>query len=133
MIVDTCVWSLLLNRKLQSSHPAAILLAQKIRDESPIYLTGIICQEILQGVRSDLHRKNLKKYLLDFDLIHSQIEDHQVAAELFISCRKKGVSLATIDCLIAAIAIHHHAPLLTTDNDFKFLEKNTALQLIDWN
>lgn len=132
MIVDTCVWSLLLSRKSQSEHPASHLLSQKIREGSAIYLTGIIYQEILQGVRTEPHRKHLKKYLLDFELIDPQMEDYQEAAELFIMCRRKGTTLSTIDCLIASLALHHHVPLLTTDNDFLFLEKNTDLQIVDW-
>lgn len=132
MIVDTCVWSLLLSRKSQSDHPAALLLSQKIREGSPIYLTGIICQEILQGIRTELHRRYLKNYLLDFELLDPQMEDYQEAAELFILCRKKGTTLSTIDCLIASLALRHHVSLLTTDSDFLFLEKNTDLQIIDW-
>ena len=33
-------------------------------------------------------------------------------------CRRHGVQLGIIDALIAALAIRHHATLLTTDQDF---------------
>jgi predicted nucleic acid-binding protein len=47
----------------------------------------------------------------------NQYEAEQ-AAELQISLRRRGWQLATVDALIAAVALHHNLVLLTTDGDF---------------
>ncbi len=44
--------------------------------------------------------------------------DAMLAAELQIALRRQGRRLATVDALIAVIALRHDLTLLTTDNDF---------------
>ncbi|MBI4671516.1 MAG: PIN domain-containing protein [Chloroflexi bacterium] len=41
------------------------------------------------------------------------------AADLQITLRKRGRQLATIDALIATLALRHNLILLTTDRDFQ--------------
>ncbi|PDW02268.1 type II toxin-antitoxin system VapC family toxin [Candidatus Viridilinea mediisalina] len=45
--------------------------------------------------------------------------DARRAADLQISLRRRGRQLATVDALIAIIALRYDLVLLTTDNDFK--------------
>ena len=42
-----------------------------------------------------------------------------VAAKLGQSCRKKGINAGSLDLLIASVAIHHDAELITFDGDFQ--------------
>ncbi|MBE2236176.1 MAG: type II toxin-antitoxin system VapC family toxin [Caldilineaceae bacterium] len=42
----------------------------------------------------------------------------ELAAELQTSLRRRGWQLATVDALIAAVALRHDLTLLTTDGDF---------------
>jgi predicted nucleic acid-binding protein len=130
ILVDTSVWSLLLVRKKPVSHPASKILAEKIAEGAPISLTGIIYQEIIQGVRSETQQQRLKKYLLDFDFLEPTPAIHQQAAQLFIQCRGGGLSVHTIDVLIAVLALHFDCALLTTDNDFSLISGIVPLRLI---
>jgi len=45
-------------------------------------------------------------------------QDYIAAAKLSNLCRRAGTQLATIDAIIAQLAIAHDATLLTTDRDF---------------
>lgn len=130
IFVDTSVWSLLFVRKKPSNHPAAKILSDKIAEGAPICLTGIIYQEVMQGIRSETQQQQLKKYLLDFDFLEPTPAIHDQAAHLFKQCRKQGVSVHTIDVLIAALALHYDCSLLTTDNDFSLIAGITPLKLI---
>lgn len=44
--------------------------------------------------------------------------DSELAADLQVTLRRRGKQLATVDALIAAIAIRYDLTLLTTDRDF---------------
>lgn len=125
ILVDTSAWALLLNRKKESNHPAALFLRDKIETGAPLCLTGIILQEVLQGVRSEVQFKKLKSTLADFDFLEASSVIHEKAAVLFNQCRKKGVAAHTIDCLIAALAIHYDCFLLTTDDDFRAIARSS--------
>jgi predicted nucleic acid-binding protein len=50
-----------------------------------------------------------------------QTPDHlwSLAAKLGQNCRRRGVNAGSMDLLIAAIAIHHDAELITFDSDFQ--------------
>jgi len=51
------------------------------------------------------------------------------AAAIFRLARGRGVSLTTIDTLIAAIAMEHDASVFTLDKDFAHIARLTALAL----
>lgn len=89
-------------------------------------LTGIIYQEILQGVGSDEQFQKLANYLstqLFFTPIDSVLS-FQEAAKIFFLCRKKGTTVrSTVDCLIAQIAIEHDLVLLHHDKDYLEIHK----------
>ena len=52
------------------------------------------------------------------------------AAVLGQSCRKKGISTSALDLLIASVAIHNGAELITFDNDFQNIATASALRVI---
>ena len=47
------------------------------------------------------------------------VDDAEAAADLQIVLRRRGWQLATVDALIAALALRYGLALLTTDRDFK--------------
>lgn len=51
------------------------------------------------------------------------------AAELGQDCRKNGIAVGALDLLIAHVAIHHAAELLTFDADFQKIASVSTLQV----
>lgn len=51
-------------------------------------------------------------------LLEADEADALDAAHLQVALRRQGRQLATVDALIAAVALRHNLTLLTTDNDF---------------
>jgi predicted nucleic acid-binding protein len=51
-----------------------------------------------------------------------------LAAELGQACRKKNVTVNSIDLLIATIALHHGAEVVTFDDDFQKIASVSKLQ-----
>ncbi|MBI2339576.1 MAG: PIN domain nuclease [Deltaproteobacteria bacterium] len=132
ILVDSSVWSLVLRRKEKSNHPAAILLRRRLDEKAGLCLTGVIYQEVLQGIRSDTLYQSVKSYLDDFEFLEVNLGLHAKAAGLFSRCRRSGIQAQTIDCLIATLSIHYDSPLLTTDPDFSHIARVSSLKLVDY-
>ena len=70
--------------------------------------------------------------MLDFPFLEATPTVHEKAAEIFNQSKKSGFNASTLDCLIAAVAIHHRCRLLTADSDFNELSKYSSLETIDY-
>lgn len=125
ILVDSSVWI-----DFFSSAPgrAGDELRRMISEAEPFALTGVVVTEILQGLRRDASRIAL--YLSQWDLLEpSGFRTYREAAEIFRMGRAKGVSLTTIDVLIAAVALEHRASVFTLDKDFSRIARLTGLSL----
>jgi len=99
-----------------------------ISDAEPFALTGVVVTEILQGLTRDVSR--VEHYLSQWDLLEpSGIRTYREAAAIFRLGRAKGVSLTTIDVLIAAVALEHRVSVFTLDKDFSRIASLTGLPL----
>lgn len=99
-----------------------------ITDDEPLALTGVVVTEILQGLARDVSR--IERYLSQWDLLEPRgLQTYREAAAIFRLGRVKGVSLTTIDVLIAAIALEHRASVFTLDKDFARIAALTGLRL----
>lgn len=99
-----------------------------ISDAESFALTGVVVSEILQGLTRDVGR--VEHYLSQWDLLEpSGFRTYREAAAIFRLGRAKGVSLTTIDVLIAAVALEHRASVFTLDQDFSRIAQFTGLPL----
>jgi len=99
-----------------------------IEEVEPFALTGVIVTEILQGLRRDVHR--MERFLSLWDMLEPLgFSTYREASAISRLARSKGISLTTIDTLIAAIALDHHAVLFSLDKDFSRIARMTALRL----
>jgi predicted nucleic acid-binding protein len=125
ILVDSSVWI-----EFFSSRPgrASAELRRMIADADPFALTGIVVQEILQGLTR--HVSEIERYLSLWEMLEpSGVSTYREAATIYRVSRAKGVSLTTIDALIAAIALEHNARVFTLDRDFSRIARITRLLL----
>jgi tRNA(fMet)-specific endonuclease VapC len=104
------------------THPLRQRVLPHMRAGHTFALTIPILTELLFGIALTPRAKEnlnewlrLKPGLLIFDL--DQFDGEQ-AAELQTLLRRRGRQLATVDALIAAVALRYDLTLLTTDGDF---------------
>lgn len=121
ILVDTSVWVGYLRG---DERPAVARLAELLDRGTPVAVTAIVAQELLQGVASGPAFDRLERYLSSqwrlepADPWHAAVE----SARMFGACRTAGVTVrSTLDCLIARIAIEHGAALLHDDRDFDLI------------
>lgn len=85
-------------------------------------LTGVIYQEVIQGVSSEREFKRVSEYLGSQTFYHpvDLIESYREAARMYFDCRRAGVTIrSATDCLIARVAIEHGLMLFHDDKDFE--------------
>ena len=114
ILVDSSVWIDFLSSR---PGPGGQELRRLIEDGAPVAITGVVLTEILQGLKRDI--KRIENYLSLFDLLEANgFETYRDAAALFRLARSKGVSLTTIDALIATVATENGATIFSLDRDF---------------
>ena len=114
ILVDTSVWVDFLN----STHgPAGDELERLIGASAPLVLTGLVVTEVLQGLRRDVAA--VTELLARWPLIEpGGFVTYVEAAVIFRQARGRGLTLSTVDALLAALALEYDAALFTLDQDF---------------
>ena len=129
ILVDTSVWIDFL-RGTESAE--ADRLADALRADEKLCTCGIICAELLQGVRSDREYRSLRRTLRTLTYLPLEQEGHVLAADLYRRVRQTGRTVRnTTDCIIAACALIHDVPLLQRDRDFAVIASVSNLRLLD--
>ena len=101
-----------------------------LREEPPqISTCGIIAQEVLQGLKSEKEFRYVETRLGMIPWLETVRSSYVSAAVLSRSLRGRGLKAASIDALIAAVAIQHDAILWTLDRDFDAIRSLSDLKL----
>jgi predicted nucleic acid-binding protein len=81
-------------------------------------------------VQMDTEYERLRDLMEGFPLMLATREHHLEAARVANTCRQAGISVSTVDCLIAAMAITAKSQLLTGDKDFERMASCCDLHLL---
>ena len=123
--MDSSVW---IDFFSPSPGPAGKQLRQWITNVQPVLIAGVVVTEIAQGLTRDIER--IECFLNQWEMLEPQgIETYLRAASLYRLGRSRGLTLTTVDVLIAAIAVDHKVELFTLDQDFARLAKFIPLKL----
>ena len=97
-------------------------------------INSLIFQEVLQGAVSEKEYLTLRQYLETQRFYHLRepIDSYAKAANIYLDCRKKGITIrSTIDCLIAQTALENDLFLLHEDQDFDLMAKIIPLKFFN--
>jgi predicted nucleic acid-binding protein len=128
ILVDTSVWIDLFNG---TSTAQTKQFESIIEQSDDICITGVVYTEILQGIRDESQYKTVKHIIDELIYVEIDKETHEYAAQIYRSCRKKGVTVRKpVDCIIAAACIRSSSFLLHNDRDFENITRHFPLQCI---
>ncbi len=128
ILVDSSVW---VNFFQSSPGRAGAELRRMIDENHPFAITGVVVSEVLQGLSRDAGP--IERFLAACDMLNpTGFETYRNAAALFRTARSRGISLTTIDTLIAAVAIEHRASVFTLDRDFARMARIIKLVLYEF-
>lgn len=125
ILVDSSVWI-----DFFSSSPgrAGSELRRMIQDSEPFAVSGVVIAEVLQGLTREA--RPVERLLAQCDMLEpAGFETYKEAAAIYRTARAAGISLTTIDTLIAAVALTHGASVFTLDQDFSRMARITRLKL----
>ncbi len=128
ILVDTSAWVEFLRA---SGHPVHLTLREHLARRSPLATTEPIIMELLAGTPVARERARLRSRLLTLPQLRLHgLPDFERAADLYLTCRRKGGTVRRMmDCLIAAVAVREQAAILHNDRDFDVLVRHTPLRL----
>jgi len=132
IVLDTSVLSAVFRRrKATEPESAAVATVRRmISEDWPLSIPGVVLQELLSGVRLREQFRILESLTDGFPLLLAGRREHVLAARISNTCRRTGVSVSTVDCLIAAQTIAVAGRLFTLDNDFERIAALTDLKLV---
>jgi predicted nucleic acid-binding protein len=125
ILVDSSVWIDFFGR-----YPgrAASELKRLIERSERLALTGVVAAEVLQGLTHSVDQ--IQHYLSQWELLEpGGVVTYQEAARIYRTARASGLTLTTIDSIIAAITLEYRATLFTIDKDFSRLARISQLSL----
>ena len=129
ILVDTTVW---VDFFAGRDTPEVRRLESALSEEEDVSTCGVILAEVLQGIRNDADYKATLSRFDAFLYLPMDRGTFVKAAQLYRSCRRKGLTVRKpIDCMIAAVAIDHDVPLLHKDRDFDAIEKHCGLKVVE--
>ena len=116
LLPDSSVW-IDANR---GARTAATVFIDERDDREEIATTGIIFQEVLQGIRSEVEYARMRDAMWSTLILEPrELSTYEIAAQLHRRARQQGLTIRSPnDCLIAAIALEHGALLVHNDRDF---------------
>jgi len=127
IFVDTSVW---IEFFAGRGGPEVHALTRALDEGSTILYSGLVLQELFQGIASKSDRELVELHFHPFVEIFPTRETHRMAADLYRAARKRGFQIrSSIDCLFAACCLQHDARILARDRDFAFLSKISDLKL----
>ncbi len=123
ILVDTCVWSLLLRRKpgtaLSAEEQQMVTSLREAIQDGRVAIIGPIRQEILSGIKHLAQFDKLRAALGRFPDVPLTKSHFEEAARLFNFCQSRGVASGSTDILICAVAASEEFDLLTSDQGLK--------------
>jgi predicted nucleic acid-binding protein len=119
LIVDTCVWSLSLQRRdttrMNAQENQMLAQLKEAIQDGRAAIVGPVRQEILSGIRDPTQFAKTEALLDPFGDEEITASDYVEAARQFDLCQDHGVQCGPVDILLCAIAARKQYGILTSD------------------
>lgn len=127
ILIDTSAWVVSFKKSGNEK------LKQKIVDSlnsASVVTTSIIVLELLQGCRDKKEYELMKSRLESLDLLSENETVWDIANMAGFSLRKSGITVPTIDIIIASIVKAYGCTLLHHDKHFRLISKKLDISTI---
>lgn len=125
VLIDTSVWIDFFKGTSEQTIQTVSDLLKKRR----VLLTGIVLFELLQGTKDKKEAQKISSLLAPLDRFDPDASFWEEAGLEANRLRQKGVSSPTLDLILALIATHAGASILSHDKHFQILTQHLPLKL----
>lgn len=123
VLVDSSVWI----EAWRGRSDKVVARLTRLIEAGEAFLDPLIRTELLQGACDRKHQQELRQLLSPIPVEKLSDDLWDESAALYLKLRESGVTLTTMDCLIAAHAILMKTPLWSLDQIFR---RVTGLNLL---
>jgi predicted nucleic acid-binding protein len=128
ILVDTSAWIAF----FRDRGPVAAIVDQALEDDD-VALCGPVFTELRRGFKSAAERSRTIPLLQACHQLHQTASLWNDAGDLGFALARKGITVKSLDLLIAAYALTNGTAILTLDRDFRLIaQAGIGLQLIDF-
>jgi hypothetical protein len=129
VLIDTSAWIVSFRR---SGHDKLKRKVVEVLNTSSAATANIIIMELLQGCRDQREYEEMRSRLEALDLLALNEDVWETAYSAGFSLRKKGITVPSLDIIIASIARVHDCTLLHHDRHFNLVAKHLGTKTIDF-
>ena len=117
ILVDTSAWiDFFRDRK-----PFANIVDQAL-DENSVAICGPIYTELMRGFKNAKERDKVVPLLQACRFLVQPVDLWETAGQYGFELKRQGITVKTMDLLIACFAMAHRLPILAVDQDFKIMQ-----------
>jgi predicted nucleic acid-binding protein len=124
-LIESSLWVDFTRKK--SPRALKAMIQPWILDPDATLCEPIAC-EVLRHASSE-ERPQIEAQFSTLPVLHTPPQLWRDATRLGQTCREHGLTAGSMDLLIAALAIHHRAELVTFDNGYEPIASISSLQL----
>lgn len=115
VLVDTSVWVDFFRRSARSPWRPRLV---ELLEQGAVVIVDPVVAELLYGARSEREQTVIRQLAESVRRPELDLEVWLAAGGLGHEWRARGVTLALVDCLLAAVALRESIALWTLDDDF---------------
>jgi len=119
-LIDTSSW---IEALRIDGDPQVRLRVSGLMNQGKACLCDMVLLELWKGVRGDRERKGLKRLEEGLLLLNTGKDVWDMAKELALTCRSKGVTVPPTDLLVFACAARHRVDLEHSDEHFELIRQ----------
>ena len=125
VLIDSSVWIAAANSK----NKECLQLKRLLQKNTSICVLKPIQAEVCQGARSEGEFHQLWEAFLGFEFLEIADKHWGLSAWNYFKCRKRGLTVSTLDCLIATVARENQIPLWSLDKVFQHIQPIIGAEL----
>jgi predicted nucleic acid-binding protein len=125
VLVDTSVW---ISFFKNADSEVSVRIKQLLKSGAPVY-TGIIATELYRGAKSNRETDALDELLTSIECIETKEKYFYEAGRLGHILSQQGITVGTVDLLIAQISMANDMMLFTLDKHFTAIARLSLLRL----
>ncbi|MEW6410578.1 MAG: PIN domain-containing protein [Nitrospirota bacterium] len=129
LLVDTSAW--ILSFKDSGNQKLKDYLRESI-DSDRVVTTNIVILELLQGCKDKNEYKTLKSRLDILPLYKVTDRSWSIAYEIGFFLKRKGLTVPTVDIILASIAKENALTILHHDNHLKIISREIGIKTVDF-